>query len=136
MGITCLQIMNTSSETHNVVASSNMQKNHCHTDGHNVDEDKMTVNNHGGAWSYKDTAGVILRYMNDSPTDSYNHVASTCRHPKLVIYYTDEHNVDEDLQAIPMQGAEWAAGRFAGMFKQNLYLNNTHTSVAVASSDI
>ena len=39
-----------------------------YTDGHNVDEDMMTISIHGGYWDHGIFTGIARRSMNDSPT--------------------------------------------------------------------
>ena len=47
-----------------------------YSDDHNVDEDLTTIANQGGAWGYVTLAGVMQRAINDSPSTTYELVAS------------------------------------------------------------
>ena len=78
-----------------------------YTDSHNVDEDIRAISLYDGDWTTGIAAGITMRYMGDSPSNSFEHVASRCRHPKLIKYYTDGHNADEDLATIVDQGGFW-----------------------------
>lgn len=46
-----------------------------YTDDHDVDEDMRTICTHGGQW-VNTSAGITMRTMNDTPTSSWDHVAS------------------------------------------------------------
>ena len=47
-----------------------------YTDEHNVDEDIMSIGNCGGSWPYENLAGITERNLNDSPTSTFDDVAS------------------------------------------------------------
>ena len=52
-------------------------------------------------------------------TATYNTNDSKCRHWKTIKYYTDEHNVDEDLRTISLHGGDWGlywSGTISGVF--------------------
>ena len=79
-----------------------------YTDAHDVDEDSRTIADCGGAWSDDTAVGVIARDLLTSDTSfSASWIASGRRHPKLIEYYTDSHNVDEDLRTLASQGGMW-----------------------------
>ena len=64
-------------------------------------------------------------------------VASTCRHPKLVIYYTDWHDVDEDRATTLVQGAKWTDIIQAGIMCRNMWYHPTSDFYgSVASSNM
>jgi len=48
-------------------------------------------------------------------------------------YYTDEHDVDEDLRTISAQGGEWPMGKQVGITNRHLYRSSPHTSDFAAS---
>ena len=83
-----------------------------YTDAHDVDEDKTTISSQGGAWNYGPIIGIALRYMNDSPTTSGYHVASSTVE---FLNYTDGHDVDEDIASIMAQGGYWDNGASVGV---------------------
>ena len=95
-----------------------------------------SITKQGGRWVDGVAAGVTLRDIEDSPTSSGDIVASMCRHPKLIKYYTDEHNVDEDLRTIAKQGARYEDPDYAGVFKRNLNRNEFYLASSVASSNM
>ena len=43
-----------------------------------------------------------------------------CRHPKLIKYYTDWHDVDEDLRTILMHGGYWVHDVFTGIAHRDM----------------
>ena len=96
-----------------------------YADYHDVDEDVKTITAHGGQWVFTTGAGVAARYMGDrSPTVSHT-VAFMCRHPELIKYYTDWHDVDEDKRGILSCGGSWDWENKAGVTFRSL--NNTPT---------
>ena len=62
-------------------------------------------------------------------------VASVCRHPKLIIYYTDEHDVDEDWVTLTVQGGAYPQGISDGMSERYLNLIPSQISNYVAYKD-
>ena len=80
--------------------------------------------------------GLFQRHLYDSIYEHNTTVASTCRHPKLVIYYTDYHDVDEDLKTIPIYGGWWTSNDMAGISERNVRSTPFNTYDYVASSDI
>ena len=84
----------------------------------------MTIFDHSGHWSYNNAVGITIRHMHD-PTDcTYPWVASICRHPKLIKYYTDEHDVDEDLRTIASCNGNWPNENLAGVTFR--HMNDIH----------
>ena len=55
---------------------------------------------------------------------------------KLIIHYTDGHDVDEDEMAILSQGAGWSSRIDAGITRRNLYNTPSYVATDVASSNI
>ena len=102
---------------------------------HDVDEDLRTIPSQGGRWSGNVAAGTARREMNDSPSYSGN-VASRCRHPKLIKYYTDHHNVDEDMMTITSYSGDSGNAVFSGIFARGSDNAPTEAWDIVASSDI
>ena len=88
---------------------------------------------HGGRWIAEGGIGVALRLMAGTSTDLSDTVASRCRHPKLIKYYTDAHNVDEDLTAISRDGGWWNHETQAGAAHRDLYHPSTFNTYYVAS---
>ena len=81
-----------------------------YTDLHDVDEDLKTIAQHGGFGGDGNGNGITHRLVFDSQLDNlhvFSDVASMCRHPKLIKYCTDNHDVDEDLTTIPYCGGRW-----------------------------
>ena len=93
----------------------------------------MTIFDHSGHWAYNDAVGITIRHMHD-PTDcTYPWVASMCRHPKLIIYYTDWNDVDEDAMTLTRQGGDWTHISRAGITDRNLTSPSTDSGSHVAS---
>ena len=86
-----------------------------YTDYHSVDEDMMSISVCSGYCKFESFAGVTYRSINDAPTNSGDDAASRCRHPKLIKYYTDWHDVDEESMTISLHGGEWLAGSWTGV---------------------
>ena len=85
-----------------------MKNSHSYTDNHDVDEDNVTISVYGGLWNIGNSAGVTYRYVFDSPSRIQPGNASGRRHLKMFIhYYTDKHNVDEDMVTINDYGGNW-----------------------------
>ena len=70
---------------------------------------------HGGYWDRETGVGITRRYIEFIHTNFYVNVASICRHPKLIIYYTDWHNVDEDMVTLVYHGGSWSYDIQAGV---------------------
>ena len=51
-------------------------------------------------------------------------------------YYTDSHNVDEDMMSILLYGSDWRGGVGAGLFGQQMSDPSWVSYGDVASSDI
>ena len=100
-----------------------------YTDYHDVDEDIRTIMLHGAAWSYHSTAGIVFRYLNDTPAGNNASVASSTVE---FLNYTDGHNVDEDIDTIPSQGGAYIVEVTAGVYlrQPDNPLNITYNSVA------
>ena len=47
-----------------------------YTDWHDVDETMVTIMNQSGVWRGGDMVGITMRSMNDTPTSSWDYVAS------------------------------------------------------------
>lgn len=76
------------------------------------------------------------RCMDVPLTGSGDRIASRCRHLKLIKYYTDTHNVDEDSITVSYHGGRWQNGRPVGIALRELLDNPTLISDVVASSNI
>lgn len=105
-----------------------------YTDTHDVDEDLRAILVCGGEWSFITSAGVALRDLSDSPTETYVTVASSDI-SKLIIYYTDWYDVDEDMRTISLQGGMWTegTGTMTGVTRRGIDVNATTTFEYVAS---
>ena len=79
-----------------------------YTDWHEVDEDLRTICKCGGRWGAESSEGVTYRQMDSNSTHTSDIVASMRRHWKLIKYYTDRHDVDEDETSISLLGGNWA----------------------------
>lgn len=55
---------------------------------------------------------------------------------KDIIYYTDYHDVDEDLRTAILCGGYWEMENKVGVTQQNLYDTPARVYTSVASSDI
>ena len=80
----------------------------------------MTIAEYGGAWSYHSTAGIVFRYLWDSSSQASTNAASS-NISKLIIYYTDAHDVDEDKRTMTNYGGFWPRGNDVGMMHRDLY---------------
>ena len=66
-----------------------------------------TISRYGGYWQSETIAGFTQRHVDNAPNNYYDIIASGRRHLKMIKYYTDEHNVDEDLRTLASQGGFW-----------------------------
>ena len=84
---------------------------------------------YGGDWVNTTWAGITVRIMRDSPTHTLDFVASsnTCK------YYTDHHEVDEDLRTIAIAHAGRYQDMAAGQMVRDLYYVSDTISDKVAS---
>ena len=91
----------------------------------------------GGSWGYGwsngSAPGVFLRGMMNSFNIAGPTVASVCRHPKLIKYYTDWHDVDEDLRTMFLRGGYWEMIDKVGVTQQNMYDTPDRVYASVAS---
>ena len=70
-----------------------------YTDHHDVDEDSMTIVAHGGYWGNATAVGIMYRDMEDTPTNSWDSVASyVCEHHLLTLdgYHNVGHKIPTD----------------------------------------
>jgi hypothetical protein len=106
-----------------------------YTDNHDVDEDTRTLSAHGDRWTSDRLTGVVGRAMSDNSSSLAIIVASRCRHPKLIKYYTDYHDVDEETRTIAHYGGDLVdnGGTGAGITRRNLYHSSTDFYDFVAS---
>ena len=79
-GIARRQMCDPSTNTYGHVASSDIRKISKYTDFHNVDEDMLTGYYLGGQWNYTPSSGISYRNTDSTPSDSFDSVASICRH--------------------------------------------------------
>ena len=84
---------------------------------------------YGGDWVNTTWAGITVRIMRDSPAHTLDFVASsnTCK------YYTDHHEVDEDLRTIAIAYAGRYQDMAAGQMVRDLYYVSDTVSDKVAS---
>ena len=101
-----------------------------YTDFHDVDEDIRTIMLHGAAWSYHSTAGIVFRYLNDTPAGDNASVASSTVE---ILNYTDLHDVDENERTISAQGGDWSASVFGGIVMRHVFDSPTNYYGTVAS---
>jgi len=107
-----------------------------HADSHEVDEDMMSTPDQGGEWYSNTLAGIMYRNTCDSPTRTFNNVASRYRHWKLIIYYTDSHDVDEDKVTIVIYGGYWITDNIAGIGLRGMWDSPSTFDHGVASSNV
>ena len=102
-----------------------------YTDYHSVDEDLTAISVCNGYYRFESFAGVTYRSINDAPTNSGD-AASRCRHPKLIKYYTDWHDVDEESMTEVNYGGMWDFYDTAGFMRRNLSdpVNSVYVSFA------
>ena len=62
---------------------------------------------------------------------SHNRFKSTCK--KLIKYYTDFQDVDEDLRTIMYQGGRWFNGSYAGIMHRGI--DNPPTTIDFVASN-
>ena len=115
---------------------STSENSHSYTDNHDVDEDNVTISVYGGLWNLGNSAGVTYRYVFDSPSQIQPGNASGRRHLKMFIYYTDEHDVDEDLRTILIQGGNWPGTAMEGVVFRDMQRENFYHADGVASSTV
>ena len=76
--------------------------------------------------------GVTQQNMYDTPDRVYASVASSDI-SKLIIYYTDVHDVDEDVRTIADQGGMWFDGNQVGITNRSSNEASTDAWNGVAS---
>ena len=96
----------------------------------------MTIVHHGGEWWRGSNAGITHRDVAGEPSTIFDVAASRRRHLKMFIYYTDYHDVDEELTIICKCGGRWNDGPFVGIAFRDLLDTPSYTLDFVASSDI
>jgi hypothetical protein len=106
-----------------------------YTDLHEVDEDTTAISLHGGSWTYESMAGVTLRYTNCVSFHTTPIGASRRRHWKIIKYYTDWHDVDEDMVTITYQSGYCYDGTRAGVMRRSADYSRDSTFVDVAYKD-
>ena len=89
-----------------------------------------------GHHGFNITAGIAYRSINDAPTNSGNDAASRCRHPKLIKYYTDLHDVDENESTISAHGGHWNYTSGVGIVNRHVLDSPSYTHDDVASRNI
>ena len=108
-----------------------------YTAQHIVDEDLRTICSCGGAWWHRSEPGVARRHLADDPTYAFPSVASICRHSCIYLHnYTDLHDVDENMKAIPEQGGRQDHETGTGIMLRDIYDTSTVGRDFVASSNI
>lgn len=78
--------------------------------------------------------GVTHRHIGDSPSNSFEYVASS--NMKKIRNYTDYHNVDEDVPTSSEQGGFLTSETGAGIAYRYINFSSDTTSTGVASSNI
>ena len=53
--------------------------------------------------------------------------------PAIIIYYTDQHDVDEDMRTIPIHGGRWIGDEGSGVFDRAMDDAPDHDTYIVAS---
>ena len=109
-----------------------------YTDQHIVDEDERAISVHGGYWDGDSQTGVMDRHVCDPSSNNLDVVASRRRHWKLIKYYTDWHDVDEDRVTILYQGGYWREDIKVGMTQRHIDVSPNHSDDVdgVASSNM
>ena len=69
----------------------------------------------GGRLDEQSLGGVTNRNISDYPFGLSPYIASRCRHPRLISYYTADHDVDENEPTIANFGGPWRFGDVAGV---------------------
>ena len=111
------------------VASSNMEKFSNYSDAHDVDEDIASFSILGGYYqSSTSKVGLMYRDMINITSD----VASS-NISKLIKYYTDTHDVDEDSRTFTIQGGCWLDQNQAGTPQRYMWYATTTALSYVAS---
>ena len=95
----------------------------------------MTIGCIGGTWNNGDMPGVICREVYHTSSHLSNYVASSDI-SRLIKYYTDFHDVDEDGTTISIQGGEWPAGNTAGIMVRFVIDSPSSAWDTVTSSNI
>jgi len=88
----------------------------------------------GGQCGEYSLEGIMYREQDIPITATWDHVASRCRYPKLIKYYTDIHDVDEDVIITMEQSGHWGWGTAPGivcryMANTPFYADNTVASL-------
>ena len=96
----------------------------------------MSICKCGGGCAEETSAGVARRNPYDSSSFTRDNVASRCRHPKLIKYYTDAHDVDEDKMTIVEYSGQWDHGNGNGIAYRGMNGIPVDSGGNVASSDI
>ena len=113
-----------------------MKNSHSYTDNHDVDEDNVTISVYGGLWNIGNSAGVTYRYVFDSPSKIQPGNASGRRHLGMFIYYTDWHDVDEDVMTIASHGCHRNMDSWAGVICRDAQYIPTDFGGYAASSTV
>jgi len=79
-----------------------------------------TILNQGGEWPTGKQVGITNRHLYRSSPHTSDFAASRCRHPKLIKYYADQHDVDEELRTIPNYGGMWDYYSTAGITRRDI----------------
>ena len=108
-----------------------------YTDYHDVDEDRVAATAQDGSWSMRNQVGVALRSLNITSTTTHDDVASSDI-SKLIKYYADGHDVDEDQATISSQGGKYSNNTQVGIVNRDVRSsgsgNTANASTNVASS--
>lgn len=56
--------------------------------------------------------------------------------PAIIVYYTDSHDVDEDMVTIPIHGGRWIGVEGSGVFDRAMDDANDQATYIVASKKI
>ena len=105
-----------------------------YTDFHDVDEDLRTIMYQGGRWFNGSYAGIMHRGIDNSPTTS--DIVALSNISRLIKYYTDHHNVDEDLATIADVGGWWSHSDMAGITYRTMNNSSPDLLDGVASSNM
>ena len=74
------------------------------------------------------SAGLTRRCIDRIPSDLLDHVAPECRHWKMIKYYADYHDVDEDRATIVNFGGWWGSEDGVGVTCRDVSYDQSPTS--------
>ena len=95
----------------------------------------ISVQGGGGHYAVGNMVGITQRYVGDAPADASPYVASSDIQ-KLIIYYTDYHDVDEDVMSMARHSGRWSDDISAGIMRRYIKEIPSEDVSHVASSNM